>query len=172
MGQKFSDYAENNYYVNIPRWSGYSTDGEDIVFGAGETDPAINANWKSPSANVVSDTGDLLHSFDYTTNPGSVTYIGTQPIIVDCHGIVTASSSVTNTGLRFQWAKNGTTDVSRFLFQNIGNANDAISLPSTNTFTLVNGDYLDFFFSADKACTIGIDKAEWQVRAISTDWTV
>ena len=171
MAQELTNILENNYYVNTPRWSGNSTTGEVLTFGVGETDPTVNANWKSPSTNVISDNGDLLHLFDYTTNPGSVTYTGTQPVVVDCYGVVSAKSDVTNTLLRFQWAKNGTTDPARFLYHNIGNSNDAISLPSTNSFVLANGDYLDFFFNADKACDITIDKAEWQVRGISTDWT-
>ena len=171
MTQPFSQFAQNNYYVNPPRWSGYSTAGEALSFSSGETDPTVTANWKSPSTNVVSDNGDLVHLFDYTINPGSVTYIGEEPIILDCLGITSAESSANNTELRFQWAKNGIPSGTRYLYQNIANGNDIISLPSMITYTLETGDYVDFFFNADKACTITIQNAEWKVRAVASDYT-
>lgn len=166
----FSAFAQVKYYLKPPRWSGYSPLGEDLIFGAAEVDPAVNANWKSPSTEVVSDEGEFRYLFDYTSNPGSVTYIGTQKILVECEAIVSTSSSVSNVLARLQWTKNATNSPTRYTQDVIGGANTSAQLNSARSFELETGDFLDFFFSVDKACTLTIDKAEWDVKAISTIW--
>jgi hypothetical protein len=166
----FSAFAQLKYYVKPPRWSGHSPDPENLIFGAGEIDPTVNANWKSPSVEVVSDLGEYLYLFDYTTNPGSVTYIGTQKILVECEAIVSTKTSVANTLARLQWAKNGANSGTRYTQDVIGGANTSAQLNGQRNFELETGDFLDFFFSVDKACTLTIDKAEWDVKAISTIW--
>ena len=164
----FSEFSKIKMYLNPPMWSAHSPVDETLSFSASEVDPTNPANWKSPSTQVVSDTGNFVHLFDYTTNPGSVTYKGTQTLMFECEAVCTVKSSAVNTEVRLQWVKNGAPSGTRFVVGVIGNANQSTLLHASRRFELSTGDYLDFYFSADKESIITIEHAEWEVIAIKT----
>jgi hypothetical protein len=167
---ELSDINEQFFYLNPARWSGFSGASEDLIFGAGELDPAVPANWKSPSTQVVADVGHFQYLFDYTSNPGSATYIGTQSIMVECEAITTLKATVSNVEARIQWALNGAPSDTRYVVDNIAGANTSALLPASRRFEMVTGDYLDVYFNVDKACTLTITKAEWETIAVATHY--
>jgi hypothetical protein len=161
------DTLDEQFLSNPPRWSGYSITQEELALPG--TDPAVQANWVSPSTNVVTELGDFLHLFDYTTNPGSVTYIGTNDVFIECVGDVSMTASAGNIVARFKWSKNGdsTTDSTRYLERKIGNGSDVGMITCTRMFEMSTGDYVDFFFGCDSIESIFVEKAEWKVKAIA-----
>jgi hypothetical protein len=158
---------ENEFLSNPPRWSGYSIVQEELEIPG--TDPTVQANWVSPSVNVTTELGAFLHLFDYTTNPGSVTYTGTDDILIECVGDVAMTASSGNIVARFKWSKNGdsTTDSTRYLERKIGAGSDVGMITYTRRFELSTGDYIDFFFGCDSIESIFIEKAEWKVVTLA-----
>ena len=167
MSNELADIMKDNFLLNPPRWSGYSETQEALAIPSINT--SLNAAWVSPSAQVVSDSDEFVHLFDYTTNPGSVTYIGDDDIIVECYGAISVSCSTNNVNSRLKWAKNGAPedDPGRFIQRLIGTGADIGAVSSRRTFKLQKGDYIDFFVGADAVTTIYIEKAEWSIKAIS-----
>ena len=47
-------------------------------------------------------------------------------------------------------------------------AASSAQLNSARRFVMEYGDYVDFFFSVDKSCTLTLVKVEWGVLGIST----
>lgn len=162
-------YGQNQVdtFLNPPRWSGYSTVQEDLSITV--TDPSQSAAWKSPSQEVISENSDLSKYFDYTTNPGSVTYVGVHDIIVKCEANVSADSSENNTSIRLKWVKNGNPvdQPTRYISDKITTARSEAVLPCSRTFKLSTGDYLDFYFGADKVCTLSLYKSEYNITTIA-----
>lgn len=159
---------QNEFLANPPRWSGYSKVTETLPITG--TDPAVLASWKSPSTQVISEDTGLDHLFDYTTNPGSVTYIGTIPLIAECICFTSIRGSVNNVVSRFQWVKNGAPDSERFMTRKIGTGADVGLIGSTRRFEMVQGDYLDFYFGCDSICDLYIDHAEYHIKAIAKNY--
>ena len=156
---------QNEFLANPPRWSGYSEVTETLTIGG--TDPAVVGNWESPSTQVISENSALDHLFDYTTNPGSITYIGTDDIIVRCVFNASVRFSANNAVSRFQWGKNGAPSATRFMTRKIGTGADVGSIGATRSFELSTGDYLDLFFGADTLGDLLIDHAEYSVTAVA-----
>ena len=165
--QSIYDVDEADFFMNPPRWCGYSVAVEPLIIS--NTDPSVLVSWMSPSIEVISESGDLAKWFDYTTNPGSVTYLGPFPIVVKCESNVSANHSENNSILRFKWSKNNTPNVDseRYITDKVTNARTEAVLPCSNIKKLEYGDYLDFFFGSDTLGTVYIDKAEYNITTIA-----
>lgn len=161
------DLHENQFLANPARWSGYTD--TDIELTIPSSDPTLLASWVSPSTNVVAETGNYIKDFDYTTNPGSITYVGTDDIIIECSASITMTVGANFVGGRLKWAINGLpqSEPQRFIYREISSGADAGAISVQRRFTITNGDYIDFFFGADEAATLTIKKAEWGVIAVA-----
>ena len=167
MGQSLINANKADFAVNPPRWSGFSVESEPIVIT--NTDPTQRSAWVSPSVKIISENGNLSKYFDYTTNPGSVTYMGPFPIIVEAIGFITQDSNTTGVESRVKWAKNGAPelDPTRYVYDKLGNQNTGVLLGISRNFELSYGDYLDFFFGCDTITTINMLKSEWKIKTLA-----
>jgi len=164
---ELSNILKDDFLSNPPRWSGYTTAQTPLLIPS--IDPSLNGSWVSPDSNVIPED-DLSHLFDYTTKPGSVTYIGTDPIILVCTSSISMTSNINNVKARFKWVKNGTpeSEPDRFVSRKIGTGTDEGAISAERRFTAETGDYFDFYFGCDTApVTLNIEKAEWGIVAIS-----
>lgn len=125
---------------------------EDLVITPGTPESVTN----------ISVTGS--HNFTYTA--GSLRYDGSAGIIVKVDGAVSMKSSINNVLTVVSFGKNGTSDPTTEIERKIGTGADVGAIPLAGTFTLTNGDYLDFFVDVDLASTITVTKANFTIHTL------
>lgn len=153
--------------IDPPRWSGYSVESEPIVII--NTDPTQNAAWVSPSDKIISEGGEFSKYFNYTDNPGSITYIGEYDVLVEAVGFPSTQSAANGVEARLKWAKNNLpeADSGRYVVDLIGNQNTSALLGISQNFILTKGDFLDFFFGCDTLTTLNMMKSEWKIKTLA-----
>lgn len=160
-------YSADDFATNPPRWSGYTIVNENLYIPT--NDALLRSSWVSPS-NVEPENSNLTHLFDYTSNPGSVTYIGDYPIVVECIAHVSVSMDSGSGVIRYKYGKNGTpeNEPDRFMNADVSFDSGIHVISSTRYLTLIKGEYIDFYLGCDTPLTtIKIERAEWKLKGIA-----
>lgn len=116
--------------------------------------------YRSPGTYVTELDPSLTENINYSG--GSATYTGAETIQITIDSRISVSSASAGTNIYITSGIKDTPSVEQEVYNKLTNANDTKELSHQGTFTISQGDTIDFFIKA--SANVVLEKAVWRIK--------